>query len=69
MDELLDREAQIRAIKLLVLFIRNLIRKGVVGPEEIFFEIREICVRYIWIREVREFRVWVEEGRDAGGEK
>ncbi|KAJ9665334.1 hypothetical protein H2201_004626 [Coniosporium apollinis] len=68
-DELLDREAQIRAIKLLVLFIRNLIRKGVVGPEEIFFEIREICVRYIWIREVREFRAWVEEGRDAGGER
>lgn len=69
LDELVDREAQIRAIKLLVLFIRNLIRKGVVGPAEIFFEIREICVRYIWIREAREFRAWVEEGRDAGGEK
>ncbi|KAF2838386.1 hypothetical protein M501DRAFT_1005259 [Patellaria atrata CBS 101060] len=56
------REEQIRAIKLLVLFIGNLIRKGLVQPEKIYFEIQEICVRFVWIREVREFRSFVEEG-------
>jgi len=49
-------------VKLLVLFVRNLIRKGMVGPEQMFYEIQEICVRYVWVREVREFRAFIEEG-------
>ncbi|KAF2181957.1 hypothetical protein K469DRAFT_587830 [Zopfia rhizophila CBS 207.26] len=61
------REAQIRAVKLLLLFIRNLIRKALLPPEDIYFEIQEICVRYVWIREVREFRAFIEEG--AGGDQ
>ncbi|KAF2689152.1 hypothetical protein K458DRAFT_291239 [Lentithecium fluviatile CBS 122367] len=60
------REAQTRAVKLLLLFIRNMIRKALVPLEAIYFEIQEICVRYVWIREVREFRAFIEEG--AGGE-
>ncbi|KAF1951227.1 hypothetical protein CC80DRAFT_425074 [Byssothecium circinans] len=60
------REAQTRAVKLLLLFIRNLIRKALVGMEAIYFEIQEICVRYVWIREVREFRTFIE-GEGAGG--
>lgn len=56
------REAQTRAVRLLLLFIRNLIRKALLPLESIFFEIQEICVRYVWIREVREFRAFVEEG-------
>ena len=56
------REAQSRAVRLLLLFIKNLIRKELVGPEVLYFEIQEICVRYVWIKEVREFRTWVEEG-------
>ncbi|PVH94461.1 hypothetical protein DM02DRAFT_484216, partial [Periconia macrospinosa] len=61
-DQLVDhgREAQTRAVKLLLLFIRNLIRKDLVGMEAIYFEIQEICVRYVWIREVREFRAFIE---------
>ncbi|KAJ4305723.1 hypothetical protein N0V90_001254 [Kalmusia sp. IMI 367209] len=70
--ELMDtgREAQIRAVKLLLLFMRNLLRKDLLPQESIYFEIQEICVRYVWIREVREFRAFVEgedvEERDAG---
>ncbi|KAF2652787.1 hypothetical protein K491DRAFT_32257 [Lophiostoma macrostomum CBS 122681] len=56
------RTAQVRAVKLLLLFIRNLIRKALLPPEAIYFEIQEICVRYVWIKEVREFRVFIEEG-------
>ncbi|KAJ4351200.1 uncharacterized protein N0V89_006539 [Didymosphaeria variabile] len=47
------REAQTRAVKLLLLFMRNLIRKALLPLESIYFEIQEICVRYVWIREVR----------------
>lgn len=64
------REAQTRAVKLLLLFMRNLIRKALLPLESIYFEIQEICVRYVWVREVREFRAFVEEGvgeqRDEG---
>jgi hypothetical protein len=62
--ELTDRgrEAQTRAVKLLLLFIKNVMRKELVPLEAIYFEIQEICVRYVWIREVREFRAFVEEG-------
>ncbi|KAF2262826.1 hypothetical protein CC78DRAFT_297533 [Lojkania enalia] len=56
------RDAQARAVKLLLLFIRNLIRKALLPPESIYYEIQEICVRYVWIREVREFRKFIEEG-------
>jgi hypothetical protein len=56
------REAQTRAVKLLLLFIKNVMRKDLVPLEAIYFEIQEICVRYVWIREVREFRAFVEEG-------
>ncbi|KAF9739190.1 hypothetical protein PMIN06_009228 [Paraphaeosphaeria minitans] len=58
------REAQTRAVKLLLLFMRNLIRKALLPLESMYFEIQEICVRYVWIKEVREFRAFVEEGRD-----
>jgi hypothetical protein len=63
-DEHVDtgREAQSRAVRLLLLFFKNLMRKGLVGMQVLYFEIQEICVRYVWIREVREFRGWVEEG-------
>ncbi|UPX17253.1 uncharacterized protein EKO05_0007619 [Ascochyta rabiei] len=57
------REAQSRAVQLLLLFIKNLIRKGLMGVEVLYFEIQEICVRYMWIKEVRDFRSWIEEGK------
>ncbi|KAL6708522.1 hypothetical protein ACN47E_002503 [Coniothyrium glycines] len=56
------QEAQSRFVRLLLLFIKNLIRKDLLSPEILYFEIQEICVRYVWIKEVRDFRFWVEEG-------
>ena len=60
------RDEQQRIVALLILFMRNLIRKGHIAPEEIFFEIQEICTRFIWIREVREFQTFVEGGAPTG---
>jgi hypothetical protein len=56
------KDAQRRAVNLLLLFIKNLICKDLMGIQSIYFEIEEICVRYVWIKEVRDFRSWVEEG-------
>ena len=53
------REAQIRAIKLLVLFMTNLVRRGFVDPQSIYYEAQEICVRYIWVSDVRAFRAFL----------
>ncbi|KAF1939691.1 hypothetical protein EJ02DRAFT_456678 [Clathrospora elynae] len=59
------KEAQSRAVKLMLLFLKSLIRKGLLGTQVLYFEIQEICVRYVWIKEVRDFKSWVEEGKDA----
>ena len=56
------KEAQGRAVRLLLLFIKSLIRKQLLETQVLYFEIQEICVRYVWIKEVRDFRIWVEEG-------
>ncbi|KAF2851831.1 hypothetical protein T440DRAFT_478340 [Plenodomus tracheiphilus IPT5] len=37
------KEAQSRCVKLLLLFIKSLIRKGLVGVEALYFEIQEVC--------------------------
>lgn len=61
------KEAQSRAVRLLLLFMKSLIRKGLVSMEILYFEIQEICVRYVWIKEVREFRTWIEDGLNEPG--
>jgi hypothetical protein len=61
------KEAQSRCIQLLLLFIKSLIRKGLIELDVLFYEIAEITVRYVWIKEVREFRTWAEEGVGEGG--
>ncbi|KAH8722573.1 hypothetical protein GQ44DRAFT_761689 [Phaeosphaeriaceae sp. PMI808] len=59
------KEAQSRFIRLLLLFIKSLIRKGLIELDVLFYEIAEITVRYVWIKEVREFRAWAEEGTET----
>jgi len=56
------RDVQTRYIRLLLLFIKSLVRKGLVELEVLFYEIQEITVRYVWIQEVREFKRWTEGG-------
>ena len=55
------KEPQSRAVRLLLLFIKNSISKGLLETALMIFEIQEICVRYVWIKEVRDFRNWVEQ--------
>lgn len=61
------KEAQSRHILLLLLFIKSLIRKGLVEMDTLYYEIAEISVRYVWIKEVRDFRSWAEEGVEGVG--
>ena len=66
------REEQARAVKLLVLFMKNLFMKGLLPVQELLFEIEEVCVRFIWIPEVRDFRRFLEGGAigdEAGANK
>ncbi|KAF2748906.1 hypothetical protein M011DRAFT_341484 [Sporormia fimetaria CBS 119925] len=43
------RDAQVRAVKLLVLFMRSLLRNKWMSGKELAFEIQEICWRYLFI--------------------
>lgn len=56
------KEAQTRAISILLLFIKNSMSKGKLDAGMLIFEIQEICIRYLWMKEVREFRAWIEQG-------
>ncbi|KAF2822116.1 hypothetical protein CC86DRAFT_358166 [Ophiobolus disseminans] len=56
------KDAQMRYTQLLVLFIKSLIRKGLVQVGDLEFEIAEITVRLVWIPEVREFKAWLWSG-------
>jgi hypothetical protein len=56
------REEQKRAVTLLTMFMKNLLRKGLLPVQELAFDLEEICIRYIWIAGVREFRKFLEGG-------
>jgi hypothetical protein len=56
------KDAQTQYVRLLLLFIKSLIRKGLVELDVLYYEIQEITVRYVWIKEVRDFKRWAEEG-------
>jgi hypothetical protein len=54
------KEAQRRAVIILLLFIKSSISKGFLEAASLFFELQEICIRYVWIKEVRDFRAWAQ---------
>jgi hypothetical protein len=56
------REEQVRAVKLLIMFMKNLLKKGLLPVQELQFDLDEICIRYIWVADVREFRKFLEGG-------
>lgn len=62
------RDEQERGITLLAMFMKYLVVEGLVGVNDIYYEISEVCTRYIFVREVREFKNFLEGG-GAGGEK
>jgi len=59
-------QVQTRKIRLLCLFLDNLLRKGIIDAEEFFYEFQEIRYRFIWVKEARNlsFRVF---GDGEGG--
>ncbi|OJD34221.1 2-5a-dependent ribonuclease [Diplodia corticola] len=59
-----DPEERKRKVKLLVLFIRNLIRRGLVPADSLQYDIQEICVRFAPIKEVRDLKHWFQTGED-----
>ena len=60
-------EGQARAVALLVVYLRNLIASGVLPLDRVWLDVQEVCVRYIWLPQVREFRAWLEGSVVAGG--
>lgn len=67
-DDAHGREAQTRALRLLVLFLRNLVKKGEVAvhliPGErcsLYWDLEGMYRSYMWMREVREFKGMIEE--------
>ena len=64
-----SKEDMIRAIDLLIVFLRNVISRAVLNLDEAFLDVNEICVRYIWLPQVRDFRAWLDEvvGESAFG--
>jgi hypothetical protein len=55
-----------QAVKVLVVYLRNLIARGILPLETVFLDVQEICVRYIFLPEVREFRAWLESAVGGG---
>jgi hypothetical protein len=75
-DAPVDREEVSRLVKLLLLFMRNLLDKSMASYQALEWEFREIFVRYVWVPEVREMRElfgvgeqgwWQDEGATATG--
>ncbi|KAI4952759.1 hypothetical protein J4E91_003231 [Alternaria rosae] len=54
------KDAQRRAVMILLLFIKSSITKGFVEAGALFYELQEICIRYVWIKEVRDFKAWAQ---------
>ncbi|KAJ8109730.1 hypothetical protein OPT61_g7247 [Boeremia exigua] len=65
-DDEHGREAQSRALRLLILFLKNLVRKGLVDvdPGEeftLYYDLEGMYRSYMWMREVREFKMLIED--------
>ena len=54
-------------VALLVVYLRNLIASGVLPLDRVWLDVQEVCVRYIWLPQVREFRAWLEGSVVGGG--
>ena len=50
----LNRQAQTRQIQLLCLFIRGLLRHDAVGLQDVYYQIQDIGVKFIFVKEARE---------------
>lgn len=71
-----ERDEISRLVRLLLLFMRNLLDKSIASYQALEWEFREIFVRYVWVPEVREMRElfgvgeqgwWQDESTTATG--
>jgi hypothetical protein len=53
-SSLLGRQAQSRHIRLLCLFIQSLLRHDVVGLQDVYYQIQDIGVKFMFVKEARE---------------
>ncbi|KAJ4987695.1 hypothetical protein SVAN01_06862 [Stagonosporopsis vannaccii] len=66
-DDEHGREAQSRALRLLILFLKNLDRKGMIVVDldkkyTLYYDLEGMYRSYMWMREVREFKTLIEQG-------
>ncbi|TID18355.1 hypothetical protein E2P81_ATG06282 [Venturia nashicola] len=54
------RDEQERGITLLAMFMKHLVSEGLVGVNDIYYEISEFVTRYIFVKEVRDFKNFLE---------
>lgn len=54
------RDEQERGITLLAIFMKHLVSQGLVGVNDIYYELSEFVTRYIFVREVRDFKNFLE---------
>lgn len=57
----LSKEDAARSATLLTVFLRNVLARGVLRLDDAWFDIQELCVRFIWVPAVLEFRKWLRE--------
>jgi hypothetical protein len=60
-------EEQARAVTLITVYIQNLLARQIVNYESISLDLQEICVRYIWLPRVRDFRTWLQMSIGSSG--
>ncbi|KAF2669838.1 hypothetical protein BT63DRAFT_222966 [Microthyrium microscopicum] len=69
--QIMSKDEVARSATLLTVFLRNVLTRGALRYEEVELDIKELCVRYIWVAEVREFSAWLAEvtqdGHDEDG--
>lgn len=57
------RSMQVRMVQLLCLFVGALMKAGIMRVEEYFYEVQELGVRYIFVKEARELWQRVNTGK------
>ncbi|TGZ81967.1 hypothetical protein EX30DRAFT_395339 [Ascodesmis nigricans] len=61
-----QREEQTRHVKLLCLFIQSLLRSDTVEPLQLYYQIQDLGVQFMYVQEARE--LWIKHCANVGSE-
>jgi hypothetical protein len=64
-DDEAGGEEMLREAMLLTVYLKNALARGVLKLESVDLDIEELCMRYIWIPAVRDFRLWLTDAIEA----